>query len=251
MAISALGAAYTLSFELSPIMFCGGIAKNIPGGILPIIAITEAATFGSGLLGSGGPTNFDNYFAHFAPLPGGTLGENQFGTYPFANQAVAANAAIAQPLTISMLMICPAHTISGYSGALMTMLALKAAMAQHDSSGGTYTIVTPKAFYTDCVRLRMVDVSTAGSKQPQNAYQIDFFQPLLTISAAQQAQSSLMSKLTGGTQITGQPSWSGSSPTVGNPSTLAGPSIIPSASGTQSGAIAPIIPVQSAALPPL
>jgi hypothetical protein len=130
MAVSALGAAYTLSFELSPIMLCGGIAQNIPGGVLPIIAITEAATFGSGLLGPGGPASLDNYFAHFTPLPGGTLAENQIGTYPFANQAVAANAIIAQPLTISMLMVCPAHTVSGYPGALVTMLALQTA-AEH------------------------------------------------------------------------------------------------------------------------
>lgn len=235
--VSSVGSAvYQLSFELSPIIFCGGIAANIPGGVLPIVAITEAVNFPLGLLSGSTSLNLDNFFAHFLPLPGSTLAENQIGAYPFANQGVAGNAIIAQPLTVSMLMICP--TQNNYLAALGTMMALKAAMAQHDALGGTYTVITPKAFYQNCIRVRMVDASTAESKQPQNTYQIDFLQPLLTLQAAQAAQNSLMSKLTGGTQILGAPSFSGIASAIGLPSSLAGTSL-PAGLGSIAPTIAP------------
>jgi hypothetical protein len=213
--------------------------------MLPIICITEAASFVTGLLSSGKLPSLDDYFANFRPLPGSTLGENQIGTYPFANQSVAANAIIGQPLAVSMLMVCPARDELGYAAALVTMMALQAALSQHDSLGGTYTIITPKFFYTDCIRLRMVDASTGETKQAQNAYQIDFVQPLLTLQQAQAAQNTLMSKLSNGTQINGQPSWSGAAPSVGNAQSLTGPGLIPATN------TAPIIPVQSTPLPPL
>jgi hypothetical protein len=223
--MTPLSAAWTLSFELSPIVLCGGIAQYLGAGLLPIISITEAVDFVTGVLGSGGPPNLDDFFAHYQPLPGGTLAENQIGNYPFANQNVAANAIIAQPLTISMLMICPARQAGGYPKALATMMLLTSMLNQHDQLGGTYTVITPKGFYTNLVRLRMVDVSTAQSHQAQNAYQLDFLRPLLTLEQAQSAQSSLMAKLSNGTQIQGQPAWSGSAAAVGQPSSLAGTSI--------------------------
>jgi hypothetical protein len=188
----AFGTLFQLTFEISPIVLTNGIAQNLPGQALPIVAITEAVNFPLGLLsGSASLASLDSFFAHFIPLPGSTLGDNQLGNYPFANQSVAGNAIIAQPLVISMLMICP--TQNNYLASLGTMMALQSALAQHDAAGGTYTIVTPKYFYTNCIRTRMVDVSTASSHQAQNTYQLDFVQPLLTLEAAQAAQSSLIS----------------------------------------------------------
>ena len=213
-------AAWMLSFQLSPIILCNGIAQNLPVGVLPIISITEAASFLQGVFGGGGPASLDDYFANFTPLPGGTLAENQLGAYPFANQTVAGNAIIAQPKVISMLMICPAKR--NYLITLATMMALTSALDQHDAAGGTYTIITPKAFYTNCIRTRMADVSNAATHQAQNAYQIDFIQPLLTLQAAQAAQNSLMSKLSNGVQINGPPSYSGAAASVGQPASLAG-----------------------------
>ena len=232
-------AQWILSFQLAPIVLCGGIAQNVPGGVMPITQITEAASFPAGLLNAGGPPNLDDYFANFAPLPGATLGENQIGEYPFANQSVAANALIAQPLTISMLMICPARQPGGYATALATMMSLAAALNQHDSLAGTYTIVTPRQYFTDCVRLRMVDVSSAETHQAQNSWQLDFRKPLLTLEAAQAAQNTLMAKMGGGTQIVGQPGYSGSGPTVGQPSSLAGTSL-PSGAATAGAGTAPL-----------
>jgi hypothetical protein len=220
---------FQLSFDISPIVFTGGIAQNLPGGALPIIAITEASSSGLGLLAGPQALDIGDYFAHFIPMPGGTLGENQLGNYPFANQAVAGNAIIAQPLLISMLMICT--TRQSYSESTAIMQSLVSAMTSHDAQGGTYTVVTPKFPYLNCIRTRMVDVSTAASHQAQNTYQIDFIQPLLTIEAAQAAQNSQMQKLTNGQQIIGQPSYSGLSSSVGTPSSLVTPSVIPTAGG--------------------
>ena len=231
-------AAWILSYQLAPIVFCGGIAQNIPGGVMPITQITESSSFPSGLLSSGGPASLDDYFANFIPLPGATLGENVIGEYPFANQAVAGNAIIANPLVVSCLMICPVRDAGGYSTSTAIMMALASAMNQHDSLGGTYTYVTPKFFYTDLVRIRMVDVSSSESKQAQNAYQIDFRKPLLTLQAAQAAQNTLMSKLSNGTQIIGQPSYSGASASVGQPSSLTGSSL-PSGGSTTGTNTAP------------
>lgn len=121
-------AAWILSYQLAPIVFCGGIAKNIFGGTMVITQITESSSFPSGLLSSGGPVSLDDYFANFIPLPGATLGENVIGEYPFANQAVAANAVIANPLVVSCLMMCPVRDAGGYAASTAIMTALASAM---------------------------------------------------------------------------------------------------------------------------
>lgn len=239
MSINPGLAAFKLSFQLSPLILTGGIASGIPGGMLPLIAITEAANFVDGLIsGAGDDLNLDGFFANFAPLPGTTLIDQQVGEYPFANQAVAANAVIVQPLSISLRMICPARNELGYAVKLATMSALQATLAQHNSSGGTYTIATPSYFFTNCIMLRMTDTSDARSHQPQNTWQLDFRRPLLTLQEAQQAQNGLMSMITNGSQIGGQPSWSGFGATVGNPTTLAGPSGAVASTVGPSGAVA-------------
>lgn len=220
MSISAGSAAYRLAFQLSPVIFTGGIASFMPGGGLPIVAITQALNFVGGLLGGAQDVDLDDFFANFMPLQGSTLASNQFGTYPFANQAVAANARIAQPKTISLRMICPARGTAGYALKLATMTALEQAFAAHDAAGGTYTIATPSFFYTNCVLLDMTDTSNEASAQPQNTYQLDFMQPLLTLQDAVQAQNSLMGRISGGLPISGTPAWSGLAPTVNNPASL-------------------------------
>jgi len=233
--------AYKLAFQLSPIVLTGGVATGIPGSMLPIIALTEAASFVTGLLSGAEDVELDDFFAHFAPVPGSTLIDQQIGTYPFANQTVAANATIAQPLQLSMLMICPARDELGYATKLVTMMALKAALDQHNLSGGTYTVITPAYFYTNGILTGLRDVSNASTKQPQNAYQWDFTFPLLTLEAAQSAQNSLMSKLTGNTQVSGQPAWSGLSTTAGSTGSLStGTGVVPSAGSLPAINTAPL-----------
>lgn len=219
--------AFRITFELSPIIMTGGIAQFM-GGALPIIAVTEALNFTDGLLSGGEDLDFDDFFAHFVALPGSSLIDQAIGKYPFANQAVAANAVIRQPLNISLRMICPARGQSGVWTKLATMMALQSTLATHNASGGTYTIATPAFFYTNCVMTGMRDTSAADSKQIQNTYQLDFEQPLLTLQDAEQAQNNLLSMITGGTPISFPPSLSGFSIL---PPSLSGIGVLPIASG--------------------
>lgn len=209
MSILGLGAQlsiaqYNLAYQVSPIIFQGGIAANAQGGLLPIIALVgELSTF---LSPTPGDTN--SYFATYLPLPGSTLIANQVGMYPFANQFVAANAIVSQPLTLSMLMIAPVNQPGGYLTKLATFTALQGSFAQHNASGGTYSVATPAYIYDSLIMTGMQDVTSGESRQRQIEWQIDFVQPLLTLQAASAAQSSLMALVTGGGQVT-NPTWSG------------------------------------------
>lgn len=222
---------FRMAYQICPIILTGGVAQNIPGGMLPIISITQALSFVSGLL-SGGSVGANDFFANFEPMPGGTLIAQKIGMYPFANQATAANAVIAEPLNISMKMFVPAAGRGGYAIKLATMMALQAAIKQHNALGGTYTIATPSFFYTNCVMLDLRDItSSGGSKQVQTTWQWDFIKPLLTLEEAGQVQNNLMSKITNGAAIDGEPAWSGLSPTVGQPPSGAAPSVVPASTG--------------------
>lgn len=241
MSISPGYAAFKLAFQLSPIIFTNGIATNIPGGMLPIIAITEGLNFAAGLLGSGNIEDLDDFFAVYEPLSGTTLADYDFGKYPFANQAVAANAIIAQPLTVSLLMRCPVRQPFGYAAKLGIMTALMQSIKQHSASGGTYTVATPVGFFPNCILLRITDASGGEDKQRQTAFRWDFTQPLLTLEQAQQAQNSLMSRLSSGSTIPGSNgavSWSGLSPSVGSTTGLAGISVVPAVTTTPGASLA-------------
>lgn len=227
-------AAFKLAMELSPILLTNGLATAMAGGVLPIIAFTEAAHFTLGLLSGAENIELDDFFAHFEPIPGSTLIDNLVATYPFANQAVAGNAVIKNGLTLSMLMICPARDQLAYADKLLTMTALKQSLDQHITLGGTFTVITPAQIYTNGLLIRMSDASFQQSRQPQNTYQLDFFFPLLTLEQAQQSQNNLISRITSGSQMTatnGNVGWSGVAPTVGQPNSLAGGTVIPSSSG--------------------
>lgn len=245
MSISPGLVAFKLAFQVSPIILTGGVAELIPGGMLPIIAITEAINFATGLLSQGTTPDLDSFFAVYEPMAGATLVDNDFGKYPFANQAVAANAVIANPLVISLMMHCPVRDSFGYASKLATMMALQATLAKHNASGGTYTIATPSFFYTNCLMAGMRDASKGESKQRQSSWQLDFVKPLLTLEQAAQAQNSLMSKITGGValpSVGGALAWSGLAPTLGTPTSLAGTSIVPSTAGAPGASVAGFAP---------
>lgn len=239
MPFSAGLALWKLGFELSPIMLTGGLAGQIAGGMLPIIAFTEAINFIGGLISGTENIEMDDFFAHFQPIPGSTLLQVDLGRYPFANQAVAANAIIKQPLQLSMLMRCPARDFLGYPAKLATMVALQQVLDQHSSLSGTYTVITPSGIYTNGILKALRDTSDTESKQVQNAYTWDFEFPLITLVEAQQAQNSLMSQLTAGSQVSSPPSWSGIPPTVGAPNSLGIVGTIPAAGALPASTIAP------------
>lgn len=217
---SSLGrTVYQLGFQISPIIFTGGIADQF-GGYLPIVALTEAANFLTGILSGSDVFDLDRFFAHFTPISGGKLASFSIGQYPFANQSVAANAIIFEPLQLSLRMSIPVNKSGGHTAKLVTMMALKAAIAQHAQKGGTYTIATPAFLYTNCLLTGLTDVSSGDSPIPQNTYQWDFTQPLITLQAAQAAQNTLMGKIGGGLPTSGTLNSVASS--AGVPSTITG-----------------------------
>ena len=236
MAYSAGQAQYKLMFEIAPITLTGGVALNIPGGMLPMLSVTQAASF-SGLIDGGTDVGLDDFFANFYPLPGSSLIDQQIGMYPFANQTVAANAIIVQPLQISMLMRIPVRDPSGYSTKLAIMSSIQATLHQHNTSGGTYTIATPCYFYTNCVMTGMHDVSSGETLQAQMAWKLDFIKPLISMEDAQETQlNAMMQQLSSGVETQGANF--GLAPVVGVPPSLATPGIAPSAQASASSGVA-------------
>jgi hypothetical protein len=149
--ISSLGrGTYQLAFQIAPIFFTNGIAGNF-GGMLPVPSLLDPAFFET--------LDLDNAFAHFTPMPGGKLANYVVGQYPFANQSVAANAIIAEPLTLSMKMSIPVKDPGGHALKLVALMALKTAIAQHANLGGTYTICTPGYIYTNGILTGLTAVS--------------------------------------------------------------------------------------------
>lgn len=221
---------FQLSYEISPIILVGGIASDVPGGMVPIISLIQAQDFKGGLLSQGSDTSFNDFVGHFSPIPGGTLIDVQYGTYPFANQQVAANAAIFQPLRVSLLMVAPAPAGGGYPQKLTAFTSLQQTLQQHMLKGGTFTVATPAFIYPPALLSSLRDVTSGEGRQVQTAWQWDFYCPLLTLAAAQAAQNSLMSKITGGTQLSGDPpSASGTASSVGDPSSGIAPPLVPAA----------------------
>jgi hypothetical protein len=215
----AFSSVYDLAFQVSPIILVGGIAANTLGGMLPIIALTgQAASFVQGALSGGLSTN--DFFARFVPIPGSTLVNQTVATYPFANQAVASNATIQQPLTVSLRMIAPVKDEAGYLTKTAIWTSLQNSLVAHNAAGGTYTIATPWYIYTNCLLTTITDTTGGDTKQQQIFAQWDFFQPLINQQQANSAYNSLMSKLDGGAQVSapaaGTSFWSNTATAVGS-----------------------------------
>lgn len=199
---------YDLAFQISPIFLSGGIAAQTQGQLAPITTYTGNI-----------PQNVDESI-RYVPIPGSTLISQTVGMYPFANQVVAANATIKQPLTLSMLMLAPVNQPGGYQRKLSLFSNLQASLAQHNALGGTYIIATPAYIYYDCLMISMTDSTTEDDNQQQIQWQIDFLQPLLTQAAASAVYGAWLAQVTAGTQIVGTPSWSGNA--ASSPANLAG-----------------------------
>ncbi|MFA9204840.1 MAG: hypothetical protein ACEQSH_00130 [Bacteroidia bacterium] len=242
--------AFKLGYQLSPVILSGTsrITSLIPYGLLPIMAITESINFTRGLLNGAEADNTDDFFAHFWPLPGSTLFDSQYGSYPFANGQTAANSAISQPKVISLRMDCPAKGGGAYLAKLATMAALRRTLELHCSSGGTFIVATPSYIYTNCLLMTLRDVSANGGHQAQTQWQWDFQQPLISLDDANSAENTLMSQFTGGLVSTGD--LSGSSTIVGRALSgvlAAGESLV----GSIQSAIGGVPAIISQPLPPL
>lgn len=219
---------YQIGFQLSPIILSDGLASAIPGGMLPLICITEAAGLVQSVLNGIDLSNVDNYHAHFKPLSGLQMLNYQVANYPFANQTVAANAVIQNPTALSLQMDIPVNQEGGYLTKFLTMTALKLALEKHISLGGLFIIATPTYIYRNCLLLGLTDMTSGDSKQPQQTWRWDFQRPLVALSDATTAYSSMMKKISSGVKVPNV-SWSGLSSSVGSVTSGATSSLLPSA----------------------
>lgn len=231
MAQSPGEAQWQLTYQISPIFMTGGLAGSMPGATVPLISYTEGNLFGS-LLDAGVDRPLDSFFAQFMPVAGSLLGNYAVGKYPFANQQVAANAIIFEPLRVSMVMICPMRRAGDPSQHQAVITSLVRTLNAHILAGGTFSVATPKFLYIDCLLTGFSDASGGETKQPQYRYQLDFEKPLISQQEAQQSYNNLMAKIGAQTQLTpnanGEIAWSGVNNTVDNAGSGAATNIIPS-----------------------
>lgn len=205
---------YDLSFQATPIILTGGSMSGMPGSALPILALVgQLAGFSQGLLTRG--LSSQDYYARWLPMQGATVINNSVAVYPFANQHVAANAYIKEPLNISLHMIAPVKDTAGYLSKLAVFTSLVRAVEQHIVAGGTFAIATPSFIYEDCLLTGVSDMTRDETKQQQIEWRWDFFKPLITQEQATNAKNGLMQALTGGMKITGAPTWSAGASAVG------------------------------------
>ena len=59
------------------------------------------------------------------------MADYEIARYPFANQVVAANALLAQPLRVSLVMEAPVNENTGAMTKLVTMSALQSILQAH------------------------------------------------------------------------------------------------------------------------
>lgn len=197
MALNYFGQAFRLAFEISPILLIDGIASKIPGGVLPIAVFTEGLSIANGLLHG----ELSGSSTRFMPMAGTTFVQQEIGNLNYYNMLTAANAVINKPNRVIMQMLRPATAQDGgYAVKGLTFAALKLALDKHNQSGGSYVVMTPSFIYTGCLLRSMVDSSgfSEQNKQVQYLWQLEFEQPLLSISRLDAALGNVMSKFESG-----------------------------------------------------
>lgn len=198
------------AYQLAPIMLVGGIAANLPNGSATILTLTEGSD----------DVNYatdEEYFAHFRPLPGGTLIDFAAAQYPIFSMAMAANAMLQNALKISLRMDCPARTgTNSYPGIQAIITRIQQQLQAHILAGGTFTVATPGFIYQNCLLLGLRDTSSPSDKKVQTSFEWDFYQPLITQAQATQTYGNLMNKLANGLPVPNPPTNSGVSTSIGN-----------------------------------
>lgn len=192
-----------LAYQVCPIILQGGSAAQMPDGMLPIMNLFRQNN------SLGLPYNeeeLDDAFGAFNVLPGGTLVSQTIAKYPFANQDVAANAVIREPLTLSLIMDAPMRGPSAWDMKQLVFTALKATLDHHNNKGGLYTVATPAYIYRNLVMISMTDNSRGNNSLPQNAWRFDFEKPLVTLADLGQSLNQLNTKINNQTPTDGRQS---------------------------------------------
>lgn len=197
-------------YQIAPILLVQGIATQLPNGQMTILTLTEGSD----------TVNYadDNeYFAHFEPLPGGTLVDFTPAEYPFASMNMAANAMLQNALRVSLKMQCPVrNNAHNYPALQATITRIQQQLTAHILAGGSFTVATPGFIYSNCLLLNVRDISNAGDKKVQGVWQFDFAAPLITQQAATQTFNNLYAKLAGGLPVGNPPTNSGIDTSIGN-----------------------------------
>jgi len=241
---------FKLAFQVTPIWLTGDPVASAPGQMIPFAALTDPDLYrmAAGNLG-GAPIdenthspawNLDDAFGAFTVLPGGTLIRQEAATNPFANQHVASNATIFDPLNVSLVWDTPMRGLNAWNRKYAVMQNVQARLYAHNNGGGTFTVVTPAYIYTNMILEDLSDASRGGQPIPQNAWRFNFTKPLITLADLSAAQSALMAKLTAGLPTDG--AWTGPSAGINLGAQLAQmmdvsmvPAPMPSAIGTLTG----------------
>jgi hypothetical protein len=213
MALSQWKALY----QVSPITLVGGLASSVPGNMLPVLALSQpnlmplASQLQASLLAQvqsqsnvanlGGTTsgNLDDAFGAFNVLPGGTLCVNTVPKYPLADNTMASNAIVRDPINVSVIWDTPMRGANAWTNKLSVMEALKQTLDRHNNLGGLYIVMTPAHYYDNLILTSLTDNSRGGNSLPQNAWRFDFERPMVmnTVEGAA-SQNLLMSKITAG-----------------------------------------------------
>lgn len=262
----AIANVYKLAFQITPIWLTGAPVVGQPNGMLPLAALTdpdlyqsatnqaEAATIFSSQttvdrnnvrsyrLNESPAWDLDQAFGAFQVIPGGTLINQDIAQYPFANQHVASNATIFNPLNVSLVWDTPMKETDAWNKKFMILTNVAARLTDHNNGGGTYTVLTPAHIYENMLLKNLSDASRGSHPIPQNAWRFDFEKPLIRITDLQNAQNILMQKLTKGLETNGQ--WTGTGVSAHLSGTLpqflpAALQAMPSARGSLSGSGAP------------
>lgn len=185
---------YQLAYQVSPLYLTGGITSNLPSAIQPFLSYVMPNAFtvlGPPYLPSAEKSyntdDLDNAFGAFSIIPGGTLNKNTIAKYPFANQYVATNAAIREPLNLSLIWDTPMRGPGAWDIKLATMTSIKKILDAHVNIGGTFTVATPSFIYTNMLLTGLTDNSRGNIPLPQNAWRFDFERPLVVQTELQQA----------------------------------------------------------------
>jgi hypothetical protein len=226
--------AYKVRYQIAPIILTGGIAQNVPGGMISMLAgsnpnlilptlysegaqrnLLDALNPSGQIIGTQGDpstspgfSNFDDAFGAFNVLAGGTLCVQTVPKYPLADMTLAANAIVREPLTLSLIWDTPMRGANAWDTKLTVMQALKMMLDQHNNAGGLYAVMTPAFFYENLILTALTDNSRGGNSLPQNAWRFDFERPMVVnttdlTTIGYGAQNIALQKMTAGLPASG------------------------------------------------